>query len=267
MKEFLVHLDGGERAGLRLEVAIDLAKRFGARLTGLFAQAESNAPSVVARRASDGLNAAADRISAQFHKALADAGVSGQWMRLSHGEPGFVVAETAFCARYADMAILGQWEQETSRVPEDLAEEVILQSGRPVLVVPYAGEVASIGNSITIAWNASREAARAIHDALPFLKGAREVTVLAVREPDAPAPAADLPQVNIIEHLAAHGVRAKVERLVDEEIGVMDVLLSRAFDLGSDLLVMGAHSGSGLRRGSGTRFILHHMTLPVLMSN
>ncbi len=267
MKEFLVHLDGGERTELRLQMAVDLAKRFDARITGLFAQSESNAPSMVARRASTILNAAAERCSTQFHKAVAEAGVRGQWMRLSHGDPGFVVAETAFCARYADMAILGQWESETSRVPEDLVEEVILQGGRPVLVVPYASEAPSLGNSITIAWNASREATRAVHDALPFLQQAREVTVLAVREPDAPAPAADLPQVNIVEHLAAHGVRAKVERLVDEEIGVMDVLLSRAFDLGSDLLVMGAHSGSGLRRGSGTRFILHHMTLPVLMSN
>lgn len=267
MKDILVQLDGGERCAQRLQVAVDLAKQCNGRIIGLFAQADSDMTSVVARRPSAKLTAAAERVSAQFQQALSAAGLDGHWMQLSHGEPGFVVAETAFCARYADLVVLGQWEPQVSVVPEELVEQVVLQGGRPALIIPHVGRMASLGERISVAWNASREATRALHDAMPFLEKARDVTLLAVREPNPPAGASDLPKVNVIDHLAAHGIKAKVERLIDEDIGVMDVLLSRAFDLGSDLLVMGAHSGLGFLRGSGTRFILRHMTMPVLMSN
>jgi nucleotide-binding universal stress UspA family protein len=271
MKDILVHMDGGEHAVHRLDIAISLAKRFGARLLGLFAQTETDEPSLVARRASGRLQAAATQAAAEFTRRAEAAGLQHKWWQLSHGEPGHVVNETAFCARYADLVVVGQWPQESAMVPEEFVEQVVLRSGRPVLVLPHVGVPATLGERVSIAWNASREATRALHDALPFLERAELVNILAIRESGQATTMSQVPQVDIVDHLTSRGIKAKAERLTAEDIGIMDMLLSRTFDLGSDLLVMGAHSGIGLpfgmRRGSGTHFILRHLTIPVLMSN
>ena len=269
MKDILVHLDSDERSACRLDIAADLACHYQSRLLGLFAQTESDGPSLVARRMSGGLAAAAERCRQQFERCTAGRGLAAKWMQLSHGEAGHVVAETAFCARYADLAVLGQWHDK-AHVPNEFVEQVVLQSGRPVLVIPQIGWQGPIGQRIVIAWNASREASRAVHDAMPLLKEAEEIFLLAVREPAfEQTPPGDLPKVEIADYLASHGVTVKTERMAADDIGVMDALLSRTFDLGADLLVMGAHSGLGLSflRGAGTRFILRHLTLPVIMSH
>lgn len=271
MKDILVQLDGGERAAQRLDLAIGLASSMGARLIGLFAQSETDAPSIVARRPSTHLQAAADHGEALFHSRVTAAGLPAKWWRLTHGESSHVISETVFCARYADLAVLGQWQAETAKVPEELVEQVVLHSGRPVLIIPETGPITRLGERISIAWNGSREASRALHDAMPFLERAVEVNVLSIRDPAGAAqsrPEGE-PKVDIVDHLLCHGIKARSERLTSEEIGVMDALLSRAFDLGSDLLVMGSHSGLGLSflRGAGTRFMLRHQTLPMLMSN
>jgi nucleotide-binding universal stress UspA family protein len=270
MKDVLVHLDGGDRVQARLDLAIALAKRNGARLTGLFAQAESHGPAVIARRASDQLIAARERVESLFHHRLADSGLAWRWWSLAHGEPGHVVAETVFCARYCDVAVFGQTESDDPRIPSDLLEQVIMNSGRPALIVPYSGDFPSVAESICLAWNGSREASRALHDALPLLKRAHQVHLLAIRDtgPGGHRPNT-VPQVDIVAHLRAHGVPVHSERLAGADSGVMDLLLTRSFELGADLLVMGAHGGLGMGflRGAGTRFMLRHMTMPVMMSN
>ena len=260
MKDILVQLDGGEVSARRLETALLLARRFEARLTGLFAQKESDAAALVARRASSRLEAEAAASRQSFEEAVGASGVTGRWMALSHGDPGFVVVETAFCARFADLAVIGQGSSDYPQLPDDLVERVALESGRPVLVIPRSGPTVELGKSVVVAWNASRESSRALHDALPLLGAAEQVTLLSVPRGDTPVPS-DLPQMDIIDHLAARGIGAKMERFRAEDIGVMDLLLSRAYDLGADLLVM------GFGRASGTRFLLRHLTLPVLISS
>jgi nucleotide-binding universal stress UspA family protein len=140
-----------------------------------------------------------------------------------------------------------------------------------VLVIPNTGSFATVGERVAVAWNASKEAARALNDAKPLLRVARSVTVLSLRGPEDADPSSmvEVPKVDIIDHLAACGVEAQFERLAGEHIGKMDMLLSRLCDVGADLVVMGAHGhyGLGLKRGSGTRYVLAHMTVPVLMSN
>lgn len=271
MKDILVHIDDSERCTVRLNIAIGLAKTFGARLTGLFARAESHRPSAVAHMASDQLVQARDEAKAKFTAACQAAGVACRWWQLAHGEPGHVVSETMFCARYADLIVMGQSEAKSKLVPEELVEHVILNCGRPVLVVPHTGTFPSVGERIAIAWNASKEAVRALHDAKPLMAQAKSVTVLSLRGPsDSTADSlGEVPQVDIVDHLAAWGVSAHAERLAGEHIGKMDMLLSRLCDLGADLVVMGAHGhyGLSLKRGTGTRYVLAHMTVPVLMSN
>jgi len=156
-------------------------------------------------------------------------------------------------------------------VPGELAflpEELALGVGRPVLVVPRYGTFETVGQRVLIAWNGSREATRAVNDAIPILKMATKVTVLSVDpegEPDRRLPGADLAL-----HLARHGIAAEAESTQALDIGVGDVLLSRAADLGADLIVMGAYGHSRLREmmlGGATRHLLQHMTVPVLMSH
>ncbi|MBY0430452.1 MAG: universal stress protein, partial [Rhodospirillales bacterium] len=164
IKDILVHMDSGERAAIRLDLAITLARRFDARVFGLFAQVERSAPSLVARKASDALRAAGARAETMFLEKTEAAGVRAKWQALAQGEYSFVIRETIICARFADLVILGQHDREHdgTLVPDELPEQVILHSGRPVLMVPYAGEFTDAGRRVMVAWNAGRESARAV---------------------------------------------------------------------------------------------------------
>ncbi|MDO8607655.1 MAG: universal stress protein [Phaeospirillum sp.] len=271
MKDILVHMDDGDRCGTRLDAAIGLARQHGARLTGLFARNETHKPSAIAHQASEMLSTARDAARALFTERVAAAGVNGRWWQLAHGDPGHVLSETMFCARYADLVVMGQIEPKANRVPEDLVEHTILNCGRPVLVIPHTGSFATIGERIAIAWNAGKEAVRALNDAKPLMAMAKSVTVLSMhaQQERGASTMGEVPHVDIIDHLATCGIKAEGERLAGEHIGKMDMLLSRLCDLGADLVVMGAHGqyGLSLKRGTGTRYVLAHMTVPVLMSN
>jgi nucleotide-binding universal stress UspA family protein len=137
-----------------------------------------------------------------------------------------------------------------------------------VLVVPRYGTFDTVGERVLVAWNGSREATRAVHDALPILKLATKVTVLSI---DPERDTGDrIPSADIALHLARHGVAAEGTSTVGLDISVGDLLLSRAADLGADLIVMGAYGHSRMRElvlGGATRHILQHMTVPVLMSH
>lgn len=269
MKDILVHVDGGPRDAHTLATARGLAQRFGARLTGLFARVEKQMAAAVARRASDAFTQAAQTCQQRFAAATADAGIPTRWWALAHGETGHVLHEVTAAARFHDLTVLGQ-HHDGKASPEDLAEHLILQAGRPVLIVPALGDYPSVGTNVLVAWNAGREAARALHDAMPLLESAGSVEILTVRGQPAHFPGdVPVPPLSIHQHLAAHGVTVARDVLAGEDIGIMDLLLSRAFDQGADLLVMGAHGGYHLPffKGAGTRHILRHMTLPVLMSH
>lgn len=269
-KHLLVHLDAGPQAEARLDLGIALAQRFGARLTGLFAQSETSGPSLVARRASTHLRQSMEAVRAQFEARTGAAGIDREWWQLEHGEYSHVIGETVICARYADLAIFGQYHSDSARVPEDLVEQVLLHSGRPVLVVPHVGTYRDPGRRVIVAWNGSREAARAVNDALPLMQGAEAVTVLALQYPGQGGNPGPVPRVDLTAHLACHGIQARYERLVIDQIGVMDMVLNRSFEDRATLLVMGGHGHYGfpfLQRGGNTRHILRNMTLPVLLSH
>ena len=131
-------------------------------------------------------------------------------------------------------------------------------------------DVEDVGRRIMVAWNASREAARAVNDALPLLKGAEEVKILALTAQGGIGAHGDLPGADIAGHLARHGVRADAEHGVVRDIEVGPALLSAAADFGADLLVMGSYGRARMRElilGGVSREILRTMTVPVLMSH
>ena len=139
-----------------------------------------------------------------------------------------------------------------------------------MLVVPYAFERRPVGRRVLVAWNASREAARAVSDALPLLKRAGQVDVVAFEPGKSGAAHGEEPGADIALYLARHGVKVTVSRVDAPDLDVGNQLLSRAFDLSADLIVMGAWGHSRLRElvlGGVTRTVLESMTVPVLMAH
>jgi nucleotide-binding universal stress UspA family protein len=171
-------------------------------------------------------------------------------------------------ARFADLAVLAQPGPEDSGAATDFDSpaEIVMGAGRPVLMVPYAGTFVDAGKRVIAAWNGTRESARALADALPFLVGASEVTVLSVNpDRDDAAMESDLKR-----WLGVHGIKGKTRIAHTKDLEVGDVLLSAAADLSADLIVMGAYGRSRLRElilGGATHSIFRHMTAPVLMSH
>ncbi len=269
-KHLLVHVDSSDRTPQRLALAVRLATRHGARLTGLFAESASLGASVVARRSPQHIAQAIDEARGRFEAAAGEAGLTTDWWQLDAGEYAQVVGWTAICCRYVDMALFGQHDPDhPSPLPHDLIEQVLVSSGRPVLVVPYVGTYADVGQRVLVAWTGSREAARAVNDAIPFLQEAKEVQVIALQHATGGSHSVPVPPVDIAVHLRAHGIEAQYERIIVDEIGAVDNVLNRAADSGADLTVLGGYSHYGfpyLQRSSTTRDILRTMTTPVLLS-
>jgi nucleotide-binding universal stress UspA family protein len=174
--------------------------------------------------------------------------------------------------RYADLIVIGQLDAYDSQAGLLRArpEEVTMLAGRPTLVVPFTGHFEPIGTGVVIGWDASREAARAVGDAMPLLGRAEKVTVLTIDAEESPFGHGEIPGADIALYLARHGVKAEVEHTVSAGIGIGNTLLSRAADYQANLLVMGAYGHSRMRElllGGATRTVLTSMTLPVLMSH
>jgi len=268
LKNVMVHLDSGERSAVRLEMAVSLAHRHQARLLGVFGQlAEAQQIGLVATWPSPEYAAARDASRAAFAKAAGNL-PQAEWHDINCGSEDRVIRAITDLARHVDLVLLGQHDRNVdNRVPEDLMQEVILGSGRPVLLVPYIGDFPELGRHPLIAWNDTREAARALNDALPLIEDCELATVLSLA---ASNEAADACCAELEKHLAAHGIKTRLDVMLVQDFGVMDMLLNRVTDRGADLLVMGAHGHIGfpfVSRGAGTRYILRHMTVPVLMSN
>jgi nucleotide-binding universal stress UspA family protein len=268
LKNLLVHLDQSERTPVRLELAVSIARQHQARLVGVFGQrAQAQQVGVVSSWPSKEYADARDASRAMFDKAV--AGLPGaEWRDINRGSDAEVLRHLIDLARHTDLVILGQRDERARAFsPDELVSEVILESGRPTLVIPYAGNFTEVGRHPLIAWNNAREAARALNDALPLIEGCDEAMVLSfsARREEGESCCAE-----VIAHLATHGIKTKAECLLVQDFGIMDMLLNRITDRGADLLVMGAHGHIGfpfISRGAGTRYILAHMTVPVLMSN
>ncbi len=268
LKSLMVHLDQSKRAMARLELAASLARQHQARLIGVFGQlASSQRVGVVTTWPTHAYTEAAEASKVAFEKATSGL-LKAEWRDVNRGGEAEVLFRITELARHADLVIMGQHDDMAkSHVPADLVGEVVLNSGRPVLILPYIGTFPEVAKRPLIAWCNAREAARALNDAIPLIEGCNEATVLSFATT---AEGARSSCDEVTGHLACHGIQVTSEITLVSDIGIMDMLLNRAADLGSDLLVMGAHTHIGLpfvSRGAGTRYILRHMTVPVLMSN
>ena len=175
-------------------------------------------------------------------------------------------------ARFADLLLLGQSDSENPPTLSafSLPEKVVVEAGTPILVVPPRGAFDDIGRHVLVTWDGSREAARAVRDALPLLKTAKRVSLLAV-DPARQGhihPTADA--AGAAAHLARHGVRTEPTELPSGERSITTVLLAHLAALGADLLVMGAYGHPRLSEfmlGGTTQDLLETAPIPILTSH
>ena len=272
-KSILVHIDNGQVCKQRIDVAVKFAQKHEAHLTALYwvpnpmtpmALESGVTPEILQAlmEESEQLAAAAEQL---FTRAVKSADLQSEWRAVDDPLPG----QLALHARHADLVIAGQYDpSDTKSTANAVVVQMTLASGRPTLMIPYIGTQAEeIGERIMVAWNGSREAVRAVHDALPLLTAAQNVEVIAIN-PDSGQD--EIPCADICIHLARHGVHVNAKESRTKNIRVGDEILSRAADEAADLIVMGAYGHSRMRElvfGGATREVLEHMTVPVFMSH
>lgn len=268
-KTILVHVDETARSAQRVEAASRLACQFeahlvGAAMTGLSAfmfpsgDLTVGMPPIVFPI--EELRNEANRALDEFDKVASSAGVNSFERRMVDDDAGYAMS---IHARYSDLVVIGQSppDEFLPRLRSDFPEFVLLNSSRPVLVLPHSGAVRDIGRNVTVAWNGSAEALRAITTAIPLLKRAARVD-LVVFDGNADADAhGDTPGADMALYLARHDINVSV---TTADSGGDDgaALLTFAAERGSDLIVMGAYGHSRFRE-----FLLGGMTRTALLSS
>ena len=215
LRDLLVHVSG-EYGRQRLGFATELAMQTGARLTGLHVipPAEisprykpSQVASAVTRFAA-ALTADADAGKASFEEMTANRLSDARWIEAK----GDVAQGICIRARLADLVIVGrdEWQDPPETHPFPIAHSGVLQCGRPVMVVPD-GTLSPVFTKVGVAWDGSREAVRAVHDAIPMLKSAKSVDLISVIKPTESS--SDVNINDLAAHLTHHGIsiKAKVE--------------------------------------------------------
>jgi nucleotide-binding universal stress UspA family protein len=272
-RDLLVHVDGSEAGRRRVQFSVDLAGRMGARLSGLHVTPPAEVPprykpsriGEVAAEISSKLaldaGAAALIFSEEATQRLADA----CWFEMA----GDVVKGISDKARYADLVVLGQyeWQGPPEAHPLPVAHSVVLRCGRPVLVVPAAARPSTLAR-IAVAWDGSREAVRAVHDALPLLRLSLSVQILTMIHPSAKGNEVDA--TSLSEHLANHGIAVGTNVLQIRSAEEHELLGEQVEQGHYDLLVMGGYSHPMWVEfifGGTTRSILLSSTMPILVSH
>lgn len=276
IKDIVVNLsvaEGGNYAG---DYAVSVAAALDAHVTGIafaydpivpVASTGYIPPEVIETQQHDSEEAAKAAMS-HFSAAADRAGVTAEPTMLA---ASFAGAGEQFgqIARRFDLAIVGQAEPEKGGSVEELiAESVLFESGRPVIMVPYIQKAPLKLDRVMVCWDGSRQAARAIADAMPLLERAGLVEVVIVTNERGKKD--EIPGADMGQHLARHGLKVDIKRISEGSIDIADALLSHAADFSADFVVMGGYGHSRLREfvlGGVTRSILRSMTAPVLMSH
>lgn len=272
-KNLLVHVNSEAVSGPAVDAALVLAGSHDAHLVGLGIKAPSDIPTYAEARLPDSVieilnereetRLASARTLFESRAKHAGRDARAEW-REAEGMPARTFG---LHVRYADLGVLSQSKPDASdRRFIDLVEDVLVSAGRPILVVPTTGAGKTIGEKVVVAWNGSREAARALGDAMPILDKAKSVEIFTAGDLDL----GDLPGADIAAHLAHHRIQVDVHKSTASDISVGDALLNRVADAGADLVVMGGYGRSRFSEfilGGATRHILQHMTVPVFMAH
>lgn len=281
-KTIVVHVDGSPHQASRLQAAALLANAYDAHLVGAAATGMSwldlalLSGSMAVPMPLEDFHGLRDAAAQHLERFLADAarlGVASVEGRIVEDVPDYALLMQA---RYADLVVVSQnpdvnaYADAPVAVPvRGLPEQVALQSGRPVLVVPdgYAGE--RIPGTVVAGWNGSLQALRALSAALPLLIRAEQVKLALINPDEIAGPHGEDPGADMALYLARHGVRVDVvvERT---RAGAGHALAALAMDCNAGLLVIGAYGHSRYREwilGGATRELLDRTPVPLLLAH
>lgn len=274
IKDIVVNLGLGENdpAG---DYAVSMGEAFGAHVLGVAVSYEPVIPGTVmggippeiieSQRAES--NKKARAAIARFEQTAKRAGISMETRTISASISG-AADQIGRIGRRFDLIVVGQPGRKDSLPDEVVDEGVLFESGRPVIFVPFIQKGGMKLDRIMVCWDGSRAATRAIADAIPLLKKAKQVEVVIIS--DKPNKRDEVPGADLGQHLARHGLKVDVKRITSPDIDVPSTILSYAADSSADMIVMGGYGHSRLREfvlGGATRGLLESMTVPVLMSH
>lgn len=279
IRNVLVHVDTSPRSAAAVEAASSLARRFDARLKGFFV-----VPDVAVAAAVPGGAAMSSQIIDEmqkdaedqaseaeklFREKAGDLAAPDHWIRAEAMGIGSRAA-AAKVAHFADLLVAGHRGDEDGEgngSAAALLQDLVLDAGRPVLLIPATGSGGPVGKNVLIAWTESREATRAVYDAMPFLEAADTITVATVVKKVEGGPA---PGEAIAGILRDHGLTVSAVAIERNDGSTSEALFNHAKKIGADLLVAGAYSHSRLREGlfgGVTKSILDAAPLPALLSH
>ncbi|MBR7798846.1 universal stress protein [Undibacterium fentianense] len=276
-KTLLVHVDESKSSTKRTELALQIANKFDSHLTGvaltgisryIFESTELGAgdPNIMFHLSA--LRERADNAVKHFKRICLEQNYERSESLIANDEAN---GGLGLRARYADLIIIGQTNQNepSPSVMSDFPEFMIVNSGRPVLIVPHTGETKDITGPCAVAWDGSRESARAITDAIPLLKLSELVHLILINPEPKEGTHGEEPGADLALYLARHGIKIEVvQRLSKSDTG--GTLLQICQELQVNWLVMGGYGHSRFREmimGGTTRTILEKTHIPVLMSH
>ena len=276
-KNLLLHLDHSSGCSNRLDIAFALARKYDALITGLFVVPDYVVPSYVEAQISvdlitdvteKALARATDTL-ADYRKMAEDAGVRMD----AHVLEGQVIPILREHSKYSDLLLLGQDNpDDPDNASYGLADALLFEGACPCILVPHSGKLAPPGKRVLLTWNASRESARALREALPILAAAEDVVVLSSEPDDSDTeiarghPHAD----ELARFLESHGIESISSGIADLDIGTSDAILGQAAEMDADLIVMGAYGHTRLREiilGGVTRDLLKQTTVPLFLAH
>jgi nucleotide-binding universal stress UspA family protein len=277
IKNILLHLDHSSGCQNRLQTAFAMASNYDALITGLFVVPDYVVPSYVEAQISvdlitdvteKALARARDTLS-EYQKMAAAAGVTMD----AHVVEGQVIPILREHSKYSDLLMLGQDQpDDPDNASYGLADALLFEGACACMVVPHSGKLALPGKRILLTWNASRESARALREAMPMLKTAETLVVLSSEPDDADAtiarghPHAD----ELARFLESHGIESVSSGINDLDISASDAILGQAAEMDADMIVMGAYGHARLREiilGGVTRDLLKQSPIPLFLAH
>jgi nucleotide-binding universal stress UspA family protein len=274
IKDVMVHLDGTAADEVRLAAGNDIADVFHSHIVGLFLNVlpvlivpEDGIGSMQSAELLNQARTAGDKVEEKLSQRLTRLQKLVELRRFDilNDTAGDVAAREA---RTAD-AFVALRPNGASRGAEELVEGVLFGSGRHVWLLPTRKSAKAAFDRILVAWNGSRESARALAEALPYLHKAKEAVVVVIDETSATEGQAIVGK-DAINHLRHHGITAVLHRAIVRDNDIAATLIAEARRLKSDLIVMGGYGHSRLREwllGGATYKLLHKSPVPLLIAH
>ncbi|MER8654296.1 universal stress protein [Mesorhizobium sp. M0847] len=273
-KTIVAILQNEQDAERVLDCAIPLADRFESHLIGIHAEAlpvpytsGTGFPDTEFLQVSADMNRErAEKLQALFVGQIENSGLSFEWRSLESFSGDSALTGIS-SVRAADLIIAAQ--RETGGDQSADVDALVYDAGRPVLVVPHEGPLVTTFKHVLLAWNGSKEAARAAFDALPFIIEAEKTDILVIDPPDTLDDNPEAAGAEIAAALSRHGATVSVSVQKSGNASVDDVIQTRIAETGADLLVLGAYSHSWLRQllfGGVTRTVLRSVPVAAFLS-